>query len=75
MRREFIEQALISVSRAINDGAVVKGYLYWSLMDNFEWDKGFWPRFGLVDIDYKTLERKVRPSALVFGDIIKKQTV
>lgn len=75
MRREFIERALVSVSRAINDGVVVKGYFFWSLMDNFEWDKGFWPRFGLVEVDYKTLERRVRPSALVFRDIIKGQTI
>jgi len=49
----------------------VRGYLHWSLMDNFEWDKGFWPRFGLVEVNYKTLERKIRPSALQYAKICK----
>jgi beta-glucosidase len=71
MRAEFIQRALKSVHRAILDGVDVKGYLYWSLLDNFEWDKGYWPRFGLVEIDYKTLERRVRPSAYVYKEIIE----
>jgi len=40
-------------------------------MDNFEWEKGFEPRFGLVEIDYKTLERKPRPSAFYYAEICK----
>jgi beta-glucosidase len=75
MRKEFVERALASVSRAIGDGIHVEGYFYWSLLDNFEWDKGFWPRFGLIEINYETLERKIRPSALIFRDIIKNQSV
>lgn len=52
----------------------VRGYFHWALMDNFEWDKGFWPRFGLVEIDYKSkaLERKIRPSAWEYKEIIEK---
>lgn len=65
----FIFETLKNVSRAIDEGVDVKGYLHWSLMDNFEWDKGFWPRYGLLEIDYKTLERKVRPSARFYSDI------
>ncbi len=38
-------------------------------MDNFEWDKGFWPKFGLVEINYDTLERNARPSAYLYADI------
>ncbi len=70
-RAWFIEESLKNVHRAIADGADVRGYLHWSLMDNFEWDKGFWPRFGLIEIDYKTLERKIRPSALVYKKILE----
>jgi beta-glucosidase len=49
----------------------VIGYLYWSLMDNFEWAHGFGPRFGLIDIDYKTQARRVRESAKKFAEVCK----
>jgi len=62
-RAWFIEETLKHVSRGIEEGIDVRGYFYWSLLDNFEWDKGFWPRFGLVEVDYKTMERKPRRSA------------
>ncbi len=65
----FIVETLKRVHRAIEDGADVRGYLHWSLMDNFEWAEGFWPRFGLVEVDYKTLERRMRPSAHLYRDI------
>jgi beta-glucosidase len=53
----------------------VRGYFFWSLLDNFEWDKGFWPRFGLVGIDYKTLKRTVHPSALVYKKICEENGI
>lgn len=65
----FIFESLKNISKAIDEGVDVRGYLHWSLMDNFEWDKGFWPRFGLLEIDYKTLERKIRLSAKFYRDI------
>ncbi len=71
-RAEFIEQHLVWTKKAIDEGIDIRGYFYWSLLDNFEWSKGFWPRFGLVEIDYKTLERKIRPSALRYKEIIEK---
>ena len=67
----FIRETIGAVSRAISGGVNVQGYFHWSLMDNFEWDKGFWPRFGLVEVDYKTFERKIRPSALEYAKICK----
>ena len=70
-RAWFIKETLRSVHQAIEEGVDVRGYFHWSLLDNFEWDKGFWPRFGLVEIDYKTLERKVRPSAWEYARICK----
>ena len=69
-RASFIERTLGWVRKAIDEGSEVRGYFHWSFMDNFEWDSGFWPRFGLVEIDYKTLERKVRPSAFAYKKII-----
>lgn len=74
-REWFIEKSLDSVHRAIRDGVDVRGYLHWSLLDNFEWDKGFWPRFGLVEVNYKTLERKTRPSAYAYAKIIKSNSL
>jgi len=59
------------MQKAMDSGVDLQGYLHWSLLDNFEWDKGIWPRFGLVEVDYDTLERKPRPSSVWFGKIIK----
>ncbi len=70
-RIDFIKVHLREVARAIGDGAPVFGYLYWSLIDNFEWAHGYSPRFGLVEVDYPTQRRIVRPSARIFADIIK----
>lgn len=70
-RERFIKEHLACVHRAIEEGVDVRGYFYWSLLDNFEWDKGYWPRFGLVQVDYRTLGRTVRPSALAYADICK----
>ena len=71
VRARFIVEHLKSVARAIAEGIPVAGYLYWSLLDNFEWDRGFTPRFGLVEVDGKTLERRIRPSAYVLKEIIE----
>jgi len=71
-RQWWITKSLIGIQKAIRNGAEVKGYLHWSLIDNFEWAYGKWPRFGLASVDYKTGERKLRPSAIWFGLVIKK---
>ncbi len=68
-REEFIKKHLRWVHKAIQEGVDVRGYFYWSLLDNFEWDKGFWPRFGLVKVNFKTQERKIRLSALAYAKI------
>lgn len=71
-REKFIKEHLRYVHRAIAQGADVRGYLYWSLTDNFEWEEGFWPRFGLIEIDREDLlRRKVRYSAVRFAEICK----
>jgi len=74
-REEFIKDHLGWVGKAIKEEVDVKGYLHWSLLDNFEWDKGFWPRFGLVEVDFRTMERKIRPSARVYGQICKENKI
>lgn len=67
----FIADHLSWMRKAIREGADVRGYFHWSLLDNFEWDKGFWPRFGLVEVDRKTLQRNVLLSALIYKKIIE----
>jgi beta-glucosidase len=69
MRKDFIKQHLSWTAKAISNGADVRGYFYWSLTDNYEWTDGYGPLFGLVEINYETLERKIRPSAHVFKEI------
>ncbi len=71
LRWEFIREHLKNIHLAIEKDVKVTGYLYWSLMDNFEWDKGFSPRFGLIDIDYKTYKRTIRESAWKFAGVSK----
>lgn len=58
----FIHDHFREMKRAISRGVPVLGYLHWSLTDNFEWAEGLTPRFGIVSIDYKTMERKPRGS-------------
>ena len=77
-RAKFIIDYLIWTYKAIEEGVDVRGYFYWSLLDNYEWaryDKGFGPRFGLVEVDYKTLERKPRPSSKIYAEICKNNAI
>ncbi|OGZ07021.1 MAG: hypothetical protein A3D65_06660 [Candidatus Lloydbacteria bacterium RIFCSPHIGHO2_02_FULL_50_13] len=73
-RGDFIKNYLSCVKKAIDDGVDVRGYFYWSLMDNFEWSFGFQKKFGLVALEPETLNRKIRPSAFVYKDIIEHQS-
>jgi beta-glucosidase len=70
LREKFIKSHLYYVHQAIQKGADVRGYLHWSLLDNFEWEEGFWPKFGLVEIERNDmLRRKVRYSAIKYAEI------
>ena len=60
MRRDFVLKHLQSLAGALDDGVNVIGYLYWSLIDNFEWALGTKPRFGLAAVDYSTQQRLPR---------------
>ena len=68
----FILLHLWQVARAIGDGVPVVGYMYWSLLDNFEWAEGFKPRFGLVGVDYATQQRTVRESGRNLAEVIQR---
>ncbi len=66
-RVAFIRRALAGVESCIADGIPVKGYFHWSLMDNFEWQKGYSMTFGLIAVDRETQERTPKPSLAVLG--------
>ncbi len=70
-RESFIKEHLSWVNRAIEDGAGVKGYFHWSLIDNFEWALGFEPRFGLYKVNYDDFSREARSSASYYSEICK----
>lgn len=74
-RSRFLLDHLAWLHKAIAEGADVRGYLHWSLLDNFEWAYGFGPRFGLVEVDYETFERRLRPSGELFGEIARTNTL
>ena len=68
-REKYIADHLRWTHAAIEAGADVRGYVYWSLLDNFEWAEGFSSRFGLLEVDYDSpgLERRLRASAISYG--------
>jgi beta-glucosidase len=69
-RSQYILSHLKEVAREIAEGAPVRGYFYWSLLDNFEWIKGYGPRFGLLSVDYTSFRREIRDSARFYSRII-----
>src|SRR3990167_7518539 len=72
-RQWWLEQSIIAMERALSEGVDVRGYFHWSLLDNFEWAYGWWPKFGLVEVDRANgMKRTIRPSALWFAGKIKK---
>ncbi len=72
-RRWWIEQTILSMQRAMSHGVQIVGYMHWSLLDNFEWKYGWWPKFGLIAVDRANgMKRSVRPSAKWFGAYLGK---
>lgn len=71
-RTWWIAQTIQAMQSAQGNGVDLLGYMHWSLLDNFEWDKGFWPKFGLVAVDRTTMQRTPRKSAILLGRVIKK---
>ncbi|MFN8036589.1 MAG: glycoside hydrolase family 1 protein [Acidimicrobiia bacterium] len=74
-RVEYVTEALRGLGRCLDDGLDVRGYFYWSLLDNFEWAQGYAPTFGLVAVDRETQERSVKPSARWLGAIARANTL
>lgn len=63
-RQWWLAETIVAMEKAISEGVEIKGYFHWSLLDNFEWAYGWWPRFGLIAIDREhNYKRSIRPSA------------
>jgi len=71
LRPDYLVAAIRAVERAVVEGADVRGYFHWSLLDNFEWHEGFAPRFGLLAVDYQTQRRTRRPSFHTYQQLIE----
>ena len=69
-RIDFLHRYLTGLRHGMNEGADVRGYFQWSILDNFEWAEGYKQRFGLVHVDYETQRRTLKDSACWYRDII-----
>ena len=74
-RIAYIRTAVGGVANCLKSGIDVRGYLHWSLLDNFEWIFGYGPQFGLIGVDRSTMKRTIKPSAFVLGKIAKANGV
>ncbi len=74
-RVDYFRRHFVQAHRAIADGVPLAGYFAWSLLDNFEWDRGYTQRFGLVWVDYETQERRLKDSAHFYRGVIASNAV
>lgn len=70
-RIDFYHRYLRELGRAVEDGVKVDGYFAWSVLDNFEWAKGYSDRFGMVYVDFETQERILKDSAHWYAEVIR----
>lgn len=68
----YLRHHIDAMHQAIQDGADVRGYFVWSLLDNFEWGSGYANRFGIVSVDFKTGQRRIKASGRWYGGMIKE---
>jgi beta-glucosidase len=75
VRARLIPAALAELSKVVGEGVPIKGYMHWSLLDNFEWVSGFKMKFGLCSVDRTTFKRTPKPSAAIYGAIARRNAV
>ena len=73
MRADYIRGLVIGIHKAIQEGIDVLGFMYWSLLDNYELVHGYTKRFGLIEVDFLTQQRTIRPSAYVYTNKFVRQ--
>ena len=69
------QRALRGVLRCIADGVDLRGYIHWSMLDNYEWLEGYRPKFGLIEVDRTTQLRRPKPSAYWLGDVARRNSL
>ncbi len=74
-RVQYMAEHIVEVGRAIRDGMDVRGYLFWSTLDNFEWNEGYTMRFGMINVDFDTQKRRVKPSGKMFAEIAQMNAI
>jgi beta-glucosidase len=74
-RIEYIRRAMAGLRNCMKDGIDLRGYIHWSLMDNFEWIMGYRPKFGLVSVNRETQERIIKPSGRYLGSIARRNAM
>jgi beta-glucosidase len=74
-RVQYLRDHFVEVRRAIEAGAPVHGYFVWTLLDNFEWDRGYTQRFGITWTDYETQERVLKDSALWYSRVVTANAI
>jgi len=73
LRIHYLREHILAVHRAIEQGADVRGYFVWSLLDNLEWSLGYTKRFGIVHVDFATLKRTLKESAKFYAEVVRSQ--
>ncbi len=74
-RSKFIYDHILEIKRLIEDGVDIRRYYHWSLLDNLEWNDGYTPRFGLVEVNYETQERTIRGSGRFYGELCREKEI
>ena len=74
-RLDYLKNHFIQTRLAMQDGVDVRGYFVWSLLDNFEWGHGYTKRFGIIRVDYQTLQRTIKDSGEWYARVISRHTV
>lgn len=72
-REWWLDESFKAMKKAMKDGVDLRGYFHWSLLDNFEWASGFYPQFGLAEVNRKTFERKIRRSGYHYRDLVLQE--
>lgn len=70
-RKWWLDETFKAMEEALDYGVELFGYIHWSLLDNFEWAEGFWPKFGLVEVNRETLDRRIRESGYYYKSLVE----